>query len=82
MAAPLAATGTSSAAAPTSLLGYNPANTVINENTDNIDYQLAAGQTEAANIGPYLDFNTVTNPQPIRGTVSHSIEAQTLPEPD
>jgi hypothetical protein len=63
-----APTGTSSAAAPTSLLGYNPANTVKNENTDDIDYQLAAGQTAAANIGAYLDFNTVQNPQPIRGT--------------
>lgn len=63
-----APTGTSSATAPTSLLGYNPANTVKNENTDDIDYQLAAGQTAAANIGAYLDFNTVQNPQPIRGT--------------
>jgi hypothetical protein len=63
-----APTGTSSATAPTSLLGYNPANTVKNENTDDIEYQLAAGQTAAANIGAYLDFNTVQNPQPIRGT--------------
>jgi hypothetical protein len=68
LAAPLAASGTSSAPAPTSLLGFNPANTVINENTDDIDFQFAAGQTEAANIGPYLDFSNVENPQPIRGT--------------
>ncbi|RDW59490.1 putative oxalate decarboxylase oxdC [Coleophoma cylindrospora] len=51
-----------------SLLGYNPANVVINENTDKIDYELAAGQTDAATVGAYLDFNNVKNPQPIRGT--------------
>jgi hypothetical protein len=63
-----APTGTSSAASPTSLLGYNPANVVQNENTDDIDFQFAAGQTDATTVGAYLDFNTVKNPQPIRGT--------------
>jgi hypothetical protein len=71
LGAPLAerqASGTSSATAPTALLGYNPANTVINENTDNINFQFAPGQTDTATIGAYLDFNTVQNPQPIRGS--------------
>lgn len=49
-------------------LGYSPSNTVLNDDTDDIDYELAPGQTAAANIGAYLDFNTVKNPQPIRGT--------------
>lgn len=63
-----APTGTSSAAAPTALLGYNPANVVINENTDDIPYSLVPGQTDAATIGAYLDFDGVPNPQPIRGS--------------
>lgn len=63
-----APTGTSSAAAPTSLLGYNPANGVINEDTDNIQFAFAPGQTDAAAIGGILDFSNVENPQPIRGT--------------
>jgi hypothetical protein len=63
-----APTGTSTAAAPTALLGYNPANTVINENTDDIPYSLVPGQTDTAVVGAYLDFNNVQNPQPIRGT--------------
>lgn len=70
-AALAAPAGKSSAAATptsTSLLGYNPANIVINENTDNIDYQLAAGQTDPAIVGTSFDFSTVKNPQPIRGT--------------
>ena len=60
-----APTGTASAAAPSSLLGYNPANKV---NTDNIAYSLVPGQSDAATIGAYLDFNTAQNPQPIRGS--------------
>lgn len=56
-------------AAPTGdLLGFNPSNVVINEDTDNIDYELAPGQTDAATIGAYLDFNNIKNPQPIRGS--------------
>lgn len=57
-------------AAPTSdpLLGYNPSNGVINQNTDNIDYELAPGQKDAANVGAHLDFDNIENPQPIRGT--------------
>ena len=63
-----APTGTSSGATPTSLLGYNPDNVVINANTDDIQYELAPGQSTAANIAPILDFNNIQNPQPIRGT--------------
>lgn len=32
------------------------------------DYQLVPGQTEAADLGLYLDLESVPNPQPIRGT--------------
>jgi len=63
-----APTGTSSAAAPTSFLGYNPANGVKNEDTDAISYSLVPGQTDAATVGAYLDFNNAENPQPIRGS--------------
>lgn len=64
-----APTGTSSAAtAPTNLLGYSPSNVVINQDTDNIQYALAPGQTDTGTIGAYLDFSNVENPQPIRGS--------------
>ncbi|PQE21671.1 oxalate decarboxylase protein [Rutstroemia sp. NJR-2017a WRK4] len=57
-------------AAPTGdpLLGYNPSNVVIHQNTENINYDLAPGQTDGATVGPYLDFDNVENPQPMRGT--------------
>jgi hypothetical protein len=63
-----APTGTASAAAPSSLLGYNPSNTVKNEDTDAISYTLVPGQTDTAVIGAFLDFNNVQHPQPIRGS--------------
>lgn len=62
-AAPVA---TASSLSP--LLGYSPSNTLVNENTSNIQYSLAPGQTADANIGAYLDFENIANPQPIRGT--------------
>ncbi|TVY14610.1 Oxalate decarboxylase OxdC [Lachnellula arida] len=62
-----APTGTSTAAVPTTLLGYNPANVVNNDDTD-IEYSLVPGQTDSAVVGAYLDFNNVENPQPIRGS--------------
>ncbi|PVH78080.1 Bicupin, oxalate decarboxylase/oxidase [Cadophora sp. DSE1049] len=63
-----APTGTSTAPSPTSLLGYNPANGVQFEDTDNIQFSLLPAQTQDANIGAFLDFNGVENPQPIRGS--------------
>lgn len=67
-------TGTNSAAAPVardsseSLLGYNPANVVINQDTDAISFSFVPGQTDTPNSGAPLDFTTVENPQPVRGT--------------
>lgn len=57
-------------AAPTGdpLLGYNPSNVVINQDTDNVDYELAPGQTDPATVGASLEFSTIANPQPIRGS--------------
>ncbi|KAK6595590.1 Oxalate decarboxylase OxdD [Botrytis cinerea] len=57
-------------AAPTGdpLLGYNPSNVVINQNTDNVEYELAPGQTDPATVGAYLDFSNIENPQPMRGS--------------
>ncbi|KAH8692105.1 putative oxalate decarboxylase [Talaromyces proteolyticus] len=49
------------------LVGYSPTNTISNENTETISYQFAPGQTQDADIGAYLDFSAVANPQPIRG---------------
>ncbi|KAK7542180.1 oxalate decarboxylase [Phyllosticta citribraziliensis] len=51
------------------LLGYNPTNVLSQENTNDVgDYELLPGQKEDANIGEYLDFSNVDNPQPIRGS--------------
>ena len=63
-----APTGTASASPPESLLGYSPDNVVINGHTDDIQYELAPGQTDHANIAAILDFNNIENPQPIRGS--------------
>jgi hypothetical protein len=63
-----APTGSSSNPAPTNLLGYNPSNTVINADPSALSFALAAGQTDTAVIGAYLDFNNVAHPQPIRGS--------------
>ncbi|KAG4433414.1 hypothetical protein IFR05_011100 [Cadophora sp. M221] len=63
-----APTGTSSAPIPTSLLGFNPANGVKFEDTDNITFSFAPAQTQDASIGESLDFNGILNPQPIRGS--------------
>jgi hypothetical protein len=67
-----APTGTKSADAPVprdvSLLGFNPANGVINQDTDAVSFVLVPGQTDTATIGPSLDFTTSENPQPIRGS--------------
>ncbi|CAG8954097.1 hypothetical protein HYFRA_00009201 [Hymenoscyphus fraxineus] len=63
-----APTGTAPAPATNTLLGYNPANGVINVDTDNIPFSLVPHQTEAATIGTALDFTDTENPQPIRGT--------------
>ncbi|RDL34404.1 RmlC-like cupin [Venustampulla echinocandica] len=63
-----APTGTYTAPAPTSLLGFNPANGVVNADPKNIKFTLAPGQTDSAVIGAPLDFNNAKNPQPIRGS--------------
>ncbi|KAK0121740.1 hypothetical protein ONS95_010026 [Cadophora gregata] len=63
-----APTGTSPAPSATSLLGYNPANGVQFQDTDNILFSLLPAQTQDAKIGASFDFNGVENPQPIRGS--------------
>ncbi|KAH8654063.1 RmlC-like cupin domain-containing protein [Tricladium varicosporioides] len=65
-----APTGTPTIPSQPSLLGYNPSNTVINQDTDQVPggYTLVPGQTDSATVGAYLDFNNVKNPQPIRGS--------------
>ncbi|KAF2183581.1 oxalate decarboxylase [Zopfia rhizophila CBS 207.26] len=53
---------------PSDLLGFSPTNVLIDEDTTAIDFELAPGQTEDANLGLFLDFENIDNPQPIRGT--------------
>jgi hypothetical protein len=67
IAAPAAAASSNPLRGGENLIGYSPTNTISNENTETISYQLAPGQTDAADLGVYLDFNDVENPQPIRG---------------
>lgn len=50
------------------LLGYDPTNVLTDEDTTAIEYELAPGQKDDANIGVILDFENIDNPQPIRGT--------------
>lgn len=49
-----------------SLLG--PDGAAVNSAENPIDYQLAPGQDAAGDLGFYLDFTKVDNPQPIRGS--------------
>lgn len=50
------------------LLGYSPSNVLTTENTDDVPYQPVEGQNLDAIDGFYLDFESVENPQPIRGS--------------
>lgn len=49
------------------LLGYSASNKLSPYSTEDIKYTLASGQKDDADLGVYLDFETVDNPQPIRG---------------
>ena len=49
------------------LVGYSPSRTVPVVNTS-VKYELVKGQKEDADVGVYLDFEGVENPQPIRGS--------------
>lgn len=72
-----APTGTSTAAAPTALLGYNPDNVVKNDDAD-IKYTLVPGQTDSAVVGAHLDFNNVENPQPVSLRVEYPLPPEFL----
>lgn len=61
---------TGSLLGPLSLAGFypgEPVNTELPATIPASDYELAAGQTEDEDLGLYLDFTNVENPQPIRG---------------
>lgn len=69
-ATPIGPSGASgSLRGPASLAGYNPNNPIQTDSTQipSDEYQLAPGQTENEDLGIYLDFSKVENPQPIRG---------------
>ncbi|KAF4550420.1 Cupin-like protein 1 [Elsinoe fawcettii] len=55
---------------PASLGGYSASNQVSSPDTaiPASDYQLAPGQEADEDLGFYLDFSNIDNPQPIRGT--------------
>lgn len=50
------------------LVGYSPTEKVATGPKPDIKYTLLPGQNEDPDIGSYLDFENVENPQPIRGT--------------
>lgn len=66
-AAPAAAASSDPLRGGPGLIGYSPTNTISNENTETISYQLAPGQTDTPDLGVYFDFTLAENPQPIRG---------------
>lgn len=49
------------------LIGYSPSEKVGSTTTPDIKYSLLPGQTNDPDIGTWLDFSNVENPQPIRG---------------
>jgi hypothetical protein len=51
-----------------SLIGYSSSNKGGGDSPPDIKYTLLPGQKEDPNIGSYLDFEKVDNPQPIRGS--------------
>jgi hypothetical protein len=68
-AAPAAVASSNPLRGGSALIGYSSSNTISNENTETISYQLAPSQTDDADIGAILDFSTIDNPQPIRGSL-------------
>lgn len=50
-----------------SLVGYSPSEKVAAGSKPDIKYSLLTGQKTDPDIGGYLDFKNVENPQPIRG---------------
>jgi len=50
------------------LVGYSATENVATGSKPDIKYSLLPGQKEDPDIGSYLDFENVENPQPIRGS--------------
>lgn len=50
------------------LVGYSSTEKVASGTQPDIEYNLLPGQTVSPDIGAYLDFEKVENPQPIRGS--------------
>ncbi|KAJ5675196.1 uncharacterized protein N7477_005130 [Penicillium maclennaniae] len=50
------------------LVGYSPTENVATGSKPDIKYSLLPGQKENPDLGAYLDFENVENPQPIRGS--------------
>ncbi|KAF2095187.1 Bicupin, oxalate decarboxylase/oxidase, partial [Rhizodiscina lignyota] len=56
-----------SLAGPKSLLGYDPVFAREVPDHSDVDFTLAPGQSEDADLGLYIDLTKAHNPQPIRG---------------
>lgn len=50
------------------LLEYSPSENVASKPKPDIKYTLLPGQKNDPDLGTYLDFKNVENPQPIRGS--------------
>lgn len=50
------------------LVGYSSTEKIASGTQPDIKYSLLPGQTVSPDIGAYLDFEKVDNPQPIRGS--------------
>lgn len=50
------------------LVGYSTTENIASGTQPDIKYSLLPGQKENPDIGSYLDFENVDNPQPIRGS--------------
>ncbi|KAJ5218044.1 uncharacterized protein N7498_000143 [Penicillium cinerascens] len=66
--APTRRDGNSPMRGTASLAGYSPSENIATGLKPDIKYSLLPGQKENADIGTYLDFENVENPQPIRGS--------------
>ncbi|KAJ5937500.1 hypothetical protein N7454_003842 [Penicillium verhagenii] len=50
------------------LVGYSSTEKIVSGTQPDLKYSLLPGQTDSPDIGAYLDFENIENPQPIRGS--------------
>lgn len=62
-----------------SLVGYSPSGKVATGSKPDLQYSLLPGQKTDPDIGGYLDFEKVENPQPIRGATGGDDPGRRMP---